>query len=87
MGHDTQNLVGGILIIVSLVGILWWQYINGVSTGFWPFRWSWQWLFFWQPAAYRELDTRSFWLKIIFSIVRILFLAAIILAVILGYLR
>lgn len=89
MSHDTQNLVGGILIIVSLIGLEWWQYKMGVSAGPWPFQSLFRYLFWpsiWMPAAYRERDPRSFWLNLIWSAVRILVIAVITLGIV-GYLH
>lgn len=84
MSHDTQNLVGGILIIVSLIGLEWWQYRLGVSTGPWPFRSFFRYFLSLNPAAYRELDSRSFWLNIVYGSLKIL-IALVIVIGILGH--
>lgn len=76
MSHDMQNVVGGILLVVSLLGIEWWQYKNGVSMGPWPL----QSLFnTWRPAAYRETDPDSFWRNIVYALFRILIIVVIVL--------
>jgi hypothetical protein len=71
MSREMQNIVGGILLIICLGALEWWEYKNGVSTG--PR------LLFPRLAAYRETDPRRFWFNILFYCVVILIFAGMVL--------
>src|ERR1700748_2301859 len=62
MTRETQDVVGGILLIICLGGLQWWCYRNGISMGPFPLSRTYK---TWRRPVYRETNPRSFWLNTI----------------------
>jgi hypothetical protein len=69
MSYDMQNIVGGILLVICLGALQWWQYRNGISMG--PTLFS-------RPPAFRETEPGRFRSNILFYCIVIVIFAAVV---------
>lgn len=70
MSREMQNIVGGILLVICLGGLQWWQYRTGISMG--P-------TLFPRRPAFRETEPGRFRSNILFYCIVIVIFAAVVL--------